>query len=556
MFTGTPLAACDFVAVDLETTGCTPGRDRVIEIGAARLAGGEVTATFEVLVRPDQPIPRAVQSLTGITDAMVADATPPDDAFAAFADFADGAVLVAHNYRFDIGFLDHEYERMGGDHCPRPALDTLSLARRLRPGLRRFNLAYLAEVFEVEERPTHRAGADAFATARILARMLPEVERLGITTVGELAAFCGLDRQTDLASRLSLTAGIPDEPGVFALRDGEGMVLYVGKAKSLRQRTRSLFYPSADAKRNEMGVQVADIDAFPARSVLDAALLERRLLDRHDPPYNPASQSKRAAYWIHADTTTPTPGLRVVSQRRLRGESVGPMTSRWAAVTLGAILADVHGLRRCARRLTPRLAASRCDHRAVDCPSPCTTPADATAYAGRLRAALDVFDGHDEEFRGELMRRQQEAADEGRYEDAIRYRDGMRALERATGVMRSLRTAGTRNALIIEGDDACITVHLVKSGVRARVVRGPRQEIRDPLEAAVDRLYFSPDAPPRAAREATIGERLIVAEHLSDDTRTMVEVTDRAQTMARLARLLGWVSRTPRRRRHEAPAGA
>ena len=102
---GTPLRDTTFVVVDLETTGGSPYQCAITEIGAVRVRGGEVEGTFATLVQPGTPIPPFIAVLTGITDAMVATAPRIDTALPAFLDFARGAVLVAHNSPFDIGFL-------------------------------------------------------------------------------------------------------------------------------------------------------------------------------------------------------------------------------------------------------------------------------------------------------------------------------------------------------------------------------------------------------------------------------------------------------------------
>ena len=143
----TSLAHGSFVTVDIETTGSRPGSGGILEIGAVRIESGTITARFTALVHPGEPVPPAIRHLTGIDDAMVASAPPIDDVIAEFRAFVGDSVLVAHNHRFDMGFLDYEAERSWGMPFPRPVLDTLALARRLRPELERHNLRALAEQY-------------------------------------------------------------------------------------------------------------------------------------------------------------------------------------------------------------------------------------------------------------------------------------------------------------------------------------------------------------------------------------------------------------------------
>ena len=98
-----------------------------------RIEGGAQVATFSQLVNPGMPIPAIITGITGIDDAMVADAPPIDEVLPRFVEFAADSVLVAHNARFDLGFLDYELGILQRRTFPRPALDTLRLARRLCP---------------------------------------------------------------------------------------------------------------------------------------------------------------------------------------------------------------------------------------------------------------------------------------------------------------------------------------------------------------------------------------------------------------------------------------
>jgi len=554
MFSDMRLADCEFVAVDLETTGSKPGRNSIIEVGAVRFRAASIVSSFERLVRPDDTIPHAVEELTHITAAMVARAPSIDKVIAEFREFAAGAVLVAHNYRFDLTFLDHEAERMWGEPFHRPAIDTLSLLRHLRPDLRRYSLGWLATEFATPTTPDHRAGNDARATAEVLQALLPELDRIGIRTAGELASFCGLDRQDDLARHLTLTRGIPDEPGVYLFRDATGKVLFVGRAKSLRLRTRQYFYPGGGD--DSLAHEVAAITAVKTASPLDAALLERRLIDRHEPPYNPAAHRSRDAYLIRVDSS-PYPGLRVVPAPRLRGRLIGPFTSKWAAQNLTERISEVYGLRRCAKRLDARLASSPCAYRDDgSCPAPCVTTPDRADYAVRLEAALTVFD-EGSPFRGRLVRLQQDAADDGRYEDAIRFRDGVRALDRAVSTMRSIREACARDAIMVEEYDGEIVVHLIRGGLRAAVLRGSAESVGAKIERALERVYFSGAERPDPLRlpPTKIAELLTVASFEQADGHLEIRPTDLPETLSRVRRALGLDRRAPRRRHEAASVG-
>lgn len=184
---GTPLWGVEFCFVDLETTGGSPLRARITEVGAVRYAGGERRGSFQSLVDPGEPIPRFITHLTGIDDLLVRGAPPIEAVLPSFLEFASGAVLVAHNASFDLRFLRHEAARLGYPEPAGPPVCTAKLARRIvGPDVPNVRLATVAEFFRTGARPEHRALADAEACAEVFHNLLELGGRLGILTLGEL----------------------------------------------------------------------------------------------------------------------------------------------------------------------------------------------------------------------------------------------------------------------------------------------------------------------------------------------------------------------------------
>jgi DNA polymerase III subunit epsilon len=547
MLTSRSITECDFVAVDLETTGCRPGRNSIIEIGAVRFNASGTLDVYEQLVRPDDLIPRAVQELTGIGAGMVATQPSIEDVIVRFREFAADAVLVAHNYRFDLSFLDFEAERSWGSPLQRPVIDTLPLLRQLRPDIRRFSLGALAAEYGLETAPDHRAGNDARATAELLAAVIPELSRLGMETVGDVVTFSGLAGQQDLADRLGLTRDVPDEPGIYLFRDAKGRVIFVGHARSLRTRTRQYFYPGSAS--DALARDVASVTAVPTLSQLDALLVEHRLVDRHRPRHNPAAHRSREGFLIKVDIGSRYPGLRVVPAPRLRGRLIGPFTSKWAAAILLERLISVYDLRRCARRLDAKLAMTPCAHReAGTCPAPCVTEPDPIAYAERLSHAITILDD-DTDFRRRLTKGQRAAAASGRYEDAICDRDGLRALDRALSTVETVREAVRRDAVLIEESDGKAVVSFIRGGLRAAVLRGTREQVAAKTPAVIERVYFAgtPVVDPLRLSSEKLAELLIVAGFEESGAHLGLPVTTAAETTSRIRRALGLDRRSPRR---------
>ena len=330
---GTALAleSATYVVVDLETTGLSPGTSSICEIGAVRVRGLALEERFETLVNPRRPLPAAIAALTGIDPRALRGAPPVELAVRRFLEFAGDAVLVAHNARFDIGFLDREVERLTGRRIAAPVVDTVWLARRVLAGrVQRVGLASLAHFFGTSTRPCHRALADAEATAEILLALIGLAQERGASTVAELADLAA-PRARRLAGKRSLVAGAPQRPGVYLFRDRNEQVLYVGRARDLRARLRSYF--RTERQRPAVEAALGALERVEWRvlgSELEAALEELRLLRELRPPANARSTRpdrhvylrRRGAGWCVTDTPGPHGPLKSRGRARLAARAL------------------------------------------------------------------------------------------------------------------------------------------------------------------------------------------------------------------------------------------
>ena len=177
------------VVFDIETTGFSPLKNRIIEIGAVRVEEGRIVDKFSSFVNPDVPIPFEIEKLTGINDNMVLDAPKIDRVLPEFLEFCRGAVMVAHNAGFDISFIKENARQQGLEFNP-TVLDTVSLARVLLPNLNRFKLDTVAKELKINLENHHRAVDDAGATAEIFVRfikMLKERDIFDLSQLNELS---------------------------------------------------------------------------------------------------------------------------------------------------------------------------------------------------------------------------------------------------------------------------------------------------------------------------------------------------------------------------------
>ncbi|MFM9014281.1 MAG: PolC-type DNA polymerase III, partial [Gemmatimonadota bacterium] len=179
-----------FVVVDVETTGGRPGTgDRVTEVAAVLVERGRIELLYDSLVNPERSIPPYVARLTGISDAMVREAPTFSEIAGELAAHLAGRIFVAHNARFDLGFLGAEFARVAPtplDELLSGSLCTVRLARRVLGHLPRRNLDAVCHHYGVRIADRHRAAGDAKATAHVLLHLMEDLSRQGIHTWDEL----------------------------------------------------------------------------------------------------------------------------------------------------------------------------------------------------------------------------------------------------------------------------------------------------------------------------------------------------------------------------------
>jgi DNA polymerase III subunit epsilon len=405
------LEEATYVVVDLETTGLRPGRSGICEIGAVRLRAFEVEAEFQTLVDPGMPIAAGASAVTGLRNEQLRGAPRPAEAVRSFLAFAGDAVLVAHNARFDLAFLDRETELLTGTRIGSAVVDTVRLARTLLAGrVAGFGLAQLAWFVDTTEKPCHRALPDARATAELLLALIGLAQERGARTVADLTALAAT-RTRRLLDKRHLAFGAPSRPGVYLFLGRNGQVLYVGRARDLRSRLRSYFRSDRQRPAVEAALAAAErIEWRVTGSELEAALEELRLIRDLRPPGNARVSRPERQVWLRQR------GEAVVASTR--PSPVGPLRSRRTAQLAARVL------------LPDELA--------------------------RPETALP-----------RLRRRLRDLADARRFEDAGRLRDRIAALER---VCRELKRLDRVRRL-----ECCVLVPAGEPGyVRAVFIAGGR----------------------------------------------------------------------------------
>lgn len=587
------LTELEYVVIDTETTGLNPQRNRVIELAAVRVKNGQPVETFETLINPHRRIPDFIAKFTGINNEMTATAPGFGQVADKLLDFLGQAIVVGHNIPFDIRFLDYELRRLARPALLNETVDTISLAVRLNPGLRRPNLDRLAAHLNLPVKNRHRAMADAALTCECFLALLDKAHAQGYKTLGDLRAGrprlslppkveAALDEiaaqpqapaknlfqmnielppdpeldeeeppvdpeaeladppwedptndlpeierperirirrgwyrdpATTLTNRATAHArdvlsrdllnGLPHRPGVYLMKDNTGKVIYVGKAKNLRDRVSSYYSEPLGYTRKMDGLteSIARIDHIVTGSELEALLLESRLIKQYQPRYNTQLRNYEAYPFIKIDLKQRFP--RVTSVREVVDDGAryfGPFKNRRAVETTVEIIEQLYPVRNCTRSFEPpppgakkrkqlppclRLGMGRC-------PGPCAgndSEADNEAYlANTIEEVISFLSGEKENMLDTIWARLNRAVQGRNFEKAAELRDIVSQVEKIVSSQQFLAAA-------VEGNHALICLPSSQAGAvellciyRGRLGRQIRLPLDQPRKEAAAML--------------------------------------------------------------------
>jgi DNA polymerase-3 subunit epsilon len=388
---------------------------------------------------------------------MVSSAPSVAAVLPAFLEFAAGAVVVAHNAPFDVGFLKAAC-LAHGSYWPNPAVvDTAVLARRVltRDEVPNCKLSTLARFFVTRTTPNHRALADARATVEVLHGLLGRLGTLGVHSLPELRAFTSQVSDAQRRKR-HLADPVPHAPGVYIFSDASGTPLYVGTSKDLRNRVRQYFV--ASETRTRMGEMVGlteSVETIVCAHPLEAQVREVRLISSLKPRYNRRSKNSDRTIWLKL-TREPYPRLSIVHEIRCDGAHyLGPLQSRRQAEQLRDALHDAVPLRQCSDRLMPgRSVRAACALAGIGrCAAPCEDGVSVAEYAELVEVVVQAWHADVSPLISPLRLRLAELSEGQRYEEAAVVRDRIATLVRSCARMQSLRSLGRIDELVAAKPD-------------------------------------------------------------------------------------------------------
>jgi DNA polymerase-3 subunit epsilon len=348
-----PLNKSIFTVVDVETTGLSAAKNRIIEIALVKVENLKITEKYHTLINPLIYIPYFITNLTGITNDDVKNSPTFDGVADKIINFIENSILTAHNFSFDSSFLRSEFSFCGRDFQVDQSLCTVKLARKVYPTLKSKSLGSVSRHLNLKNADSHRALGDAETTARILIKMIKELmQNENIQTVDELLSYqTGLLETSSLKIKKELQQdfnSLPSAPGIYYFTNKKGDIIYVGKAKSIKERVRSYFTTAAPRKASKIVKQAARLKFEITNSELTALLTEAETIKLINPKHNYQLKRYGNKYFIRITKMYAAPKVEIANHFDFDGNDYfGLFISRKRADTMLDFINRTFMIREC-----------------------------------------------------------------------------------------------------------------------------------------------------------------------------------------------------------------
>jgi DNA polymerase III subunit epsilon len=417
-----PVDEAEFCVLDVETTGLSPYYNNIIEIGIIKVSGLTITDSYHSLVNPQKEVPYYITQLTGITNDDVYDAPFFEDIADKISDFIAGHIIVGHNLSFDKSFLKKEFEACGREVNVTHNVCTLKIARRIYPALKSKSLGSVCNHLGIHNLSEHRALGDAKVTARLLIKMIAELkENYGIHFADELIKFQAMARkELKVKVKQSLSsdlAALPHAPGVYYFLNAKNDIIYIGKAKSLRDRVKSYFSSSAPRKAKKIIKQASRLKIQLTNSELTALLNEAELIKVINPRHNTMLKSYGNKYFLRVNKSQEFPSIEISNSFNFDGNDYfGLFISRRKAAEIYDMLAKTFAVRECNEKEFKK--NRRCFLADIErCTAPCAN-GDQELYNAELEKVYEFLYGKNQFALSRLINKMKEYSDEQKFEKA------------------------------------------------------------------------------------------------------------------------------------------
>ena len=529
----------EFVVCDVETTGLSAEKNRLTEIALFRIRAGAVVDSYSSLVNPRQFIPAEISRLTGITNDMVYDAPDADVVMPAVRKFIGDAIFAGHNVRFDRSFVDAALRRAGADPLDVPNLCTARLARRLITQKGSKSLGDVARQLGIRVRSRHRAAGDAEATAEVLLRFLRILEEdFDITVVADLLSFQNrpVYRVTGPPKHLlrlkEQLEGLPHEPGVYTFRDKRSFIIYVGKARDLRDRVHSYFYHNIGhtEKVQRLVKAVHEIEWKTTGTELSALLLESQMIKEHQPRFNTMLKNYRAYPFIRIDMADSYPTLTwCYEPADDEADYFGPFRSRYAVEEALDAIDRLFMLRECEGPLKPHESITPCLYFEIKrCAAPCAVLQSREEYLQEVDDAVQFLQGEHGEVLDRMRGSMEKKAEMLDFEGAAALRDRLAAIDRIVRQQRLMVFSIRKQNLIVItlARKTLVELHFIRQGRLASTMTVDQRSFpAGKVRRMMDKVFSRTQTELFGLDKADINEMRIIASWCltRDDESTVVE---------------------------------
>lgn len=423
-----PIEEAEYCIVDVETTGLSPTRNNIIEIGLVKVSDMKIVDRYHSLVNPGRDIPYYISSFTGITNDDVYNAPFFNEIVDDICGFISSSILTAHNLSFDKSFLRREFLYCGRDELENVNLCTLKIARRLFPSLRSKSLSSVCSHLRIHNSSAHRALADADVTAKVLIKMLEEIKkRKLLTSTHELIKFQSMPRSEVKQNKIKKKLGedvsvLPDAPGIYFFVNSKDEIIYIGKAKSLRDRVKTYFSPTAPRKARKIIKQASRLKIQITNSELTALLTEAELIKTVNPRHNKMLKRYGNKYFLKITINHPFPAIEITNNFDFDGDDYfGLFISRKKAVSLHEMVQKTFAVRECSDAEFSK--GKKCFLAEIErCTAPCIN-IDKNLYLDELEKVYEFLYGKNQFALNRLINKMKDYSDKLKYEKAAEVKE-------------------------------------------------------------------------------------------------------------------------------------
>jgi len=424
-----PIEKAAFSVVDVETTGLSANKNRVIEIALIKIENLKITDKLHYLINPQTYIPPFITSLTGISNDDIIGAPIFSNIVDEIISFTDNTILTAHNFTFDSSFLNTEFTISGREFINEYSCCTLKMARQIYPTLKSKSLTSVAQSLNLKNTNAHRALGDAEITAKVLLKMIKELQSKDkITTIGELLSYQkGVSESPLLNVKKELQEdfrSLPNTSGIYYFTNKKDEIIYVGKAKSIRERVKTYFSPSAPRKAQKIVKQAARLKHIITNSELTALLTEAETIKLLEPKHNSQLKKFGNKYFIRIIRTHQASRIELTNHFDFDGNDYfGLFISRRKATEILEFVNKAFALRECTDKEFKK--GKTCFlydiHR---CTGPCVNiEAYKESYKDELEKVYEFLYGKNQYALDRLLNKMKEYSAKEKYEQAAEIKE-------------------------------------------------------------------------------------------------------------------------------------